>query len=363
MHVITGLGTGGAERQLVALALATRANGRPAPVVVSLTPGGANRKRLEAAGISVFDLGMRRGLPDPLALFRLVRLIRRLRPGVVQSWMYHADLVALAALLLSGRRGRTALFWGVRCSDMDLSAHGRVFAAVVRLAARLSGMPDGVVANSERGRQVHEALGYRPKVWHVVDNGIDVERFRPDPETRRRVRAELGIAEEAPLAIAVARVDPMKDYPTLAAALADVPELTCLVAGLGTEHLAGPTNMRRLGERQDIEQLLAAADLMVSSSAYGEGFSNAIAEAMATGLAVVATDVGDNARLVGDAGTIVPPRDATALAAALAAFARDRQALAAAGKVARARIADNFTVGHLVRRFDALHDAAAAEKA
>ncbi|HOV04983.1 MAG TPA: glycosyltransferase, partial [Kaistiaceae bacterium] len=295
--------------------------------------------------------------------FRLVRLIRRLRPGVVQSWMYHADLVALAALLLSGRRGRTALFWGVRCSDMDLSAHGRVFAAVVRLAARLSGMPDGVVANSERGRQVHEALGYRPKVWHVVDNGIDVERFRPDPETRRRVRAELGIAEEAPLAIAVARVDPMKDYPTLAAALADVPELTCLVAGLGTEHLAGPTNMRRLGERQDIEQLLAAADLMVSSSAYGEGFSNAIAEAMATGLAVVATDVGDNARLVGDAGTIVPPRDATALAAALAAFARDRQALAAAGKVARARIADNFTVGHLVRRFDALHDAAAAEKA
>ena len=352
LHVITGLHTGGAETQLATLAITNhRAGHRVA--VVSLIEGGAHRERLSAAGVPVMDLGLKRGHWSLFAVTKLARIIRLLRPTAVQSWMYHADLLSVLAWICAGRWRASPLYWGVRCSDLDIARYGAPLARVVRLCAWLSGLPRAVVANAEAGRRAHRELGYRARAFPVIDNGIDIERYRPNEATRTEIREAYGIDPSASLVAVVARVDPMKDYLTFIQALDRLPGVHAFAVGERTESLPEVDRLVRLGRRDDVHRLLTACDLMVSSSAFGEGFSNAIAEGMACGLPVVATDVGDNARLVGDCGRVVAPRDPVALAEAIRdVLADDPQAL---GVRARQRIVDNFSVARMVDAFNRLH--------
>lgn len=353
MHVITGLGSGGAEAMLTRLVLARR----DFPLeqrVVSLVDGGRYAADLRAGGITVDGLGMRRGRVGPTGVARLAGLIRRYRPGVIQSWMYHADLIALMGLLLSGRRRRTRLYWGIRASFMAFDRYGPLLRPTVRLGALLSAWPDGVVVNSAAGRAYHRALGYRPRKTMVIRNGIDCARFAPMPEARAAQRAALGIAPDAVVAVAPARVDPMKDHATLIRALDRAPALVCLAAGTGTENLPARPNLIGLGHCDDVRPVMAAADIVVSSS-IGEGFSNAVAEGMAMGLPAVATNVGDAVELVGETGEIVPPSNPEALAAALVRLAADADRRLSLGRLARQRVIERFSLEAAVAAFDRLH--------
>ena len=316
LHVITDLGVGGAESMLTSL-LTGGVTEEIETHIISLMPSGSNRDIIRAAGHDVLDLGMARSWPSPSGIIALAGRIRALRPDVVQSWMYHADLIATAALSLLSSRRRPHLVWGVRCSNMDARAYGWRLRTVISLCARLSRRPAAVIANSHAGRAAHEALGYRPVRFDVIPNGIDIDRYKPDATARAEVRAQLRIGEDVPLLAHLARIDPMKDHETFLAALERLPGVAALAIGKGTEELAPRPNLHRLGLRHDIPRLLAAADFIVSSSAFGEGFSNALAEAMAAGLPAVATDVGDSGLIVGDTGVVVPPRDSAALAAAV----------------------------------------------
>jgi len=355
MHVITGLDIGGAEMQLTHLVMARQAGGAK-DIVVSLIPGGALRGRLEQAGIAVHDLGMRRGRPSLAALLRLRALIRRFRPSIVQSWMYHADLIAAFALRYSGRWKETPLIWGIRCSNMNLTDYNRGLRLTVWLCARYSYLPDLVVANSEAGLEAHYRLGYRPFRSQVVDNGIDTERFSPSAELRDEVRTELGIEPNVPVVAHIARVDPMKDHATLLRAMRELPDVELLLIGHGTEQLASRPNWHGLGRRGDVPRLLAACDLIVCSSAYGEGFSNAIAEGMATGLPAISTDVGDAARIVGESGRIVRPGDATALANAIHELAFEPMAFRTTRRQqARSLIEKQFSIARYVAAFEKIH--------
>lgn len=353
MHVITGLGVGGAETMLASLVKAEIAASQP-PVVISLIPGGPVAAQLKTAGIDVFDLGLARGRPKFGALLRLRALICQLRPDVLQSWMYHANLLASGALALSGRRRKTVHYWGIRCSDMDFEAYGWMFRSVVKAGAKLSAWPDAITCNSEAGITVHKALGYRPRRFLLVDNGVDITRFKPDPDARAAVRENLGIGPETPVIATAARVDPMKDYPNLLAALDRLPEVTAIVMGDGTETLPDTPRLIRLGRCDRVAKVLAAADLIVSASAYGEGFSNAVAEGMACGLPAVATDVGDARRIVGETGTIVNPLDSEALAEAIDVLLR-RSDRVKIGRAARTRIETRFSLERSVLRFRQLH--------
>jgi len=357
LHVITGLGLGGAENMLTSLVLRS-ADAGMAPEVVSLTQGGENAARIRAAGVPVSDLGMRRGLPDPRAVRTLALAIRAARPDVIQSWMYHADLLALAARATLPRSERPKLVWGVRCSDMDVSRYGPALRLIIATCARLSARPDAVLVNSHAGRAVHERLGYRPRRFEVVENGIDTNRFRPDQAARTEMRRILGLAPDAIVLAHVARRDPMKDHESYLAALDRLPHVTGLAIGLGTETLPDRPNLRRLGPRTDVPRLLAAADFVVSSSAFGEGFPNVLAEGMATGAPAIATDVGDAARIVGDTGRIVKPRDVDGLVRAIGELvAEDTGARAARRTQARARIEAVYPLARSAQAYAALYRA------
>ena len=354
LHVITSLDVGGAERMLVSLLLESPRT-RFDHHVVCLVPGGYFVPTLRAAGIRVTEIPMG-PRPRPLAVVALARLIRRTRPRIVQGWLYHGDLAATLALALAGRRRTTRLAWGIQCSNLNTRLYRPQLALTVRACAALSSHPDVVVSNSEAGLARHRALGYRPARTCVIYPGVDTDRFRPCPEAGRTVRQELGIAESAPILAHVARRDPMKDHACLLATLDRLPAVQALAIGAGTETLPDRPGFHRLGRRTDVERLLVACDVSVSSSAFGEGFSNSIAESMAAGVPVVATDVGDARTVVGDAGHVVPVRAPDRLAAAVQQLLnepppahRDR------GERARARIIARFDLRRMVDRYADLY--------
>lgn len=351
LHVITGLDAGGAESMLAAL-VAAPSGGALAHHVVSLKSGGFHARALRDAGVPLLELGLAPGRPNPWALCRLAASIRETRPDLVQGWLYHGDLAALFGLALSGRRRATPLAWGLRCSNLDLAAYGHGLRLVLAACVRLSARPDIVVANSHAGLAAHVALGYRPRRTTVIHNGIDVDRFAPDPGRRQEIRRALRIGEDAPVLAHVARVDPMKDHATMLAALDRLPEVHCLAIGAGTEALPGRSNLHRLGLRDDVPLLLPAADFVLSSSAYGEGFSNALAEGMACGLPAIATEVGDARELVGDTGIVVPPRAADQLAQAIASLAAEGEsARLERSERSRRRIEERFSLTRAVAAF------------
>jgi glycosyltransferase involved in cell wall biosynthesis len=351
LHVISGLGIGGAEASLVQIATALQARGMPQHVVCV----GAIEDytaELRSRGVGVTVLGIDGVTHLPAGIIRIARLVRQADPTVVQGWMYHGNLLAALAHRLSGRRRR--LYWNLRASNVDAARYGRV----VRLGAWLSRSPDVVIANSRAGVKFHVDQGFKPRRIEVIGNGIDTQKFQPDMAARAAVRAELGIAEEAIVAIHAARVDPMKDHATLLAALSAVPNITGLLVGAGTERLSVPQKIRALGLRYDLPRLYAAADIVVSSSAFGEGFSNVIGEGMSVGLVPITTDVGDAHEITGDSGYVVAPGDVAALADALAAAARWPAAERhARGLRARARIAELYPVTKMVDQYAHLYAA------
>ena len=365
VHLITGLGLGGTEIQL-ALLLAHMDPAAVRNTVVSLTPDGEVAGLLRAANIAVHSLGMRRGRPDPAGLLRLWRLLRDERPDVLQTWLYHADLLGLAG----ARLARTPqLAWNLRCSVMDERYTTGMGGMVVRLLARFSAAPDVVVTNSEAGRRLHERLDYRPRRWAVLPNGFDLDRFRPDAEARAAVRRELGLAEDAPLIGLIARRDPVKGHDVYLRAAALLAQRTgqprFLLAGAGVEAggpLAGEAEALGLAERTfllgprtDVPALTAALDIATCASS-GEGFPNVVGEAMACGVPVVTTDVGDAAAIVGDCGRLVAPGDPAAMADAWAALlALDPPQRKALGAAARARIAATYEIGAVARRYADLY--------
>lgn len=313
----------------------------------------------------MFELGFTQFAALPLALIRLTRLIRRLEPAAIQSWIYYADLLSLWALNLSGRRPVTRLYWGVRCSNMELSQYRLALRWAIAAAARRAARPDAVVANSFVGRDAHRRLGYAPRAFPVIPNGVDLERFAPDAGTRAAIRAQWGIPEDQPAVIHVARVDPMKDHDGFIAVARALPDVAFVAVGAGTERLTAPANVRTLGKRNDIAALYAAADLALSTSAFGEGFPNVIAEAMASGVPVVATDVGDVRRIVGETGEITRPRDTGAIVAAIRRLLSEPPAQRAGrGAASRQRIERQFSLDRAVAAFNSLHrDGIAPEEA
>ena len=364
LHVISGLEVGGAQTMLARLTERLD-RARTQSVVVDLTSGPV-ASRIAASGTPVFSLKMRRGVPDPRAFFRLCAIIRQEQPDVIQTWLYHADLLGL----LAGKfKGVGAVAWNIRASNFPADETSPLLAVTLRALVALSPIPDLVIVNSQSGKIVHERLGYRPRRWTVIPNGFEIERFRPNPKARASARTAFGIDAAAPVVGMIARFDPMKDSPTFfeASRLLSIerPEARFVVAGNGMdEHnpqiaewlsTAGidRDRYRLIGVQDAVETLLPSFDLATLSSAYGEGFPNVIGEAMAAGVPCVATDVGDVRWLIGDTGRVVPPRSPALLANAWSELlGLDNETRRALGARARQRIERDFGLDRIVGLYD-----------
>jgi glycosyltransferase involved in cell wall biosynthesis len=366
-HLVTGLVQGGAEMTLARL-LANIDRDRFVSEVIALGEFGPMADRIRSTGVALKILGMRRGRPSVAGFCRLASELRRFRPQVLQTWLYHADI---AGLIAGRATGVPAIVWNVRASDMDMSHYRTMSALTLRACARWSHQPTAVIVNSQAGKRHHERLGYRPRRWVLIPNGVDTTVFKPDAQARLAFRTELRLPEDAILIGSVARFDPMKNQPGLLRAAAIVarghPRAHFLLAGANVDWsnpvlrdaAADPSLQGRvhlLGPRRDVPRLMAALDLAVSSSSYGEGSPNVLAEAMACGVACVATDVGDSCLIVGATGEVVMPDDPLALAAAIGRVVQlDAAARVARGMAARTRMLEEYDLPIAVARYEQLY--------
>ncbi|MCF8127342.1 MAG: glycosyltransferase, partial [Deltaproteobacteria bacterium] len=360
MHVITDLDMGGAEVMLAKLIGATNLS-RFNPSVLSLKRKGAVAGRIERLGVPILELNLNHPFSSPRAILKLRAVLSRQRPDLIQGWMYHGNLAA--GILHFLNTNGPPVIWNIRHSLNRLNQEKIFMRFLIHSGAVFSKNPAAIIYNAQISLKQHAALGYFSEKAHVIPNGFDLERFRPDPDSRQKVRSKLGVPENGILIGLIARYSPMKDHLNFlrAASLVakqrsnvrfllvgrDVDTPSSGLAGM-IDALGLKGRVMCLDEHSDVVPFYAALDIASLSSAYGEGFPNVIGEAMACCVPCVATDVGDCRRLVGNTGIIVPAKDSRALKKGweklidMGSVARD-----SLGSAARKRIREKFTISKI----------------
>ncbi|WP_326524822.1 glycosyltransferase [Sphingomonas sp.] len=370
LHVISGLRTGGAERALYRLV----SNGLARAFdthVVSMDTEGTYGAPLRNAGAVVHALDARQR--PARAAARLAGIARTLRPDLIQGWMYHGN----AGALLAHAATRTAapLLWNIRQGLDDIRVEGWGTRQAIRANRLFSRRPRRILYNSYRSREQHEAYGFAGHGGQIIPNGFDTDAFLPDPDRRARCRTTLGISQDVVLVGHFARLHPMKDHAGLlgAANIALHQGMDAQFLLVGTEVSPAATDFETLvapdfrdrfhflGERSDIPDLMQAIDLYVSSSSRAEGFPNVIGEAMAAGVPCIGTDIGDTGRVIGTSGIVIPPSDASALAAALIELAPARSRRLALGQAARRIIKQTYSIDAVVDRYIDLYQSVVSD--
>lgn len=365
-HIISGLGVGGAEVCLCRFVEQSQKDGIH-NVVVSLSGEGDLAPRLRSVGCEVIALNMGKSWRDFQALFELIRLVRSAAPDVMQTWMYHADLVGGLAVCASrvvdwfGFRehpSRPTLVWGVHHTAFPQFREGFILGAVSRLCACLSSVvPDAIICCADAARVSHIEHGYHREKMHLVRNGFDTTLFKPLTRARQDLRLKLGLPADCRVVGIAGRYHAIKDIGNFIDAAAIVgdrePDIHFVMMGHGlgkdNDHLKHQIAARGLdskvhlmGPTRDIHESLAGLDVFCLSSR-SEGLPTVIGEAMSCGVPCVATNVGDTATLIGETGVVVPPQDSKKLAEGILSIANmatpDRLGL---GQRARSRILRQF---------------------
>ncbi|MBE0484485.1 MAG: glycosyltransferase [Bacterioplanes sp.] len=362
-HVIIGLNVGGAELMLKRLIESHLDRPDIKHSIISLTDMGVLGEQLTKQGVAVYCLGMSSIMKGPVTFFKLRKLLRTLRPDVVHTWMYHADLLGGLAARSIGLR---QIVWCIRSTDISKGG-SKVTLIIRKLCALLSGwLPRVIVCAADASRKVHEAVGYASNKMQVIPNGFELDKLLITSSNDTCIRDELGISKACTLVVSVGRYNPVKDHKTFIEAAGKVTaernDVRFMLVGRDLEHsnsqlmaLINATGQADafclLGERNDVPACLQASDIFCLHSVT-EGFPNVLGEAMAVGLPCITTDVGDAAYLLDNPEWVVPAASpgklADKLAAMLSLSAKDRELL---GQTAANRIREHFTMDVISRRY------------
>ncbi|MCX6237750.1 MAG: glycosyltransferase [Bacteroidia bacterium] len=328
LHIITGLNQGGAESILFRLAIFKQPNVNH--IIVSMMDFGVYGDQLKNDSLEVHTLEMPRGHITISGLRKLWKLIRKEKPDVVQTWMYHADLIGGAIARLAGC---SSIVWGI----YNYNLHSSVTKKSTRLVARLCALtsriiPKAIISCAESSTKVHISMGYACKKFVTIPTGYDFNELRRNETSRNILRNSWGVDANLPLLGCVARWDPLKNHGNLLGALAILQKknisFRCVLVGPGIDKSNYELNelilknglssqtLKLAGFVDDIPSVMSAFDLHILPS-LGEAFPNVVIEAMACGTPCVVTDVGDTAIMVGDTGWVIPPADSDKLANAI----------------------------------------------
>ena len=358
--LIRSLDVAGAERQLAYLASGLKEKGILVTVGVFYRGGGLEKLLLSNAVPIVYL--EKKGRWDLIGfLWRTTKWIRRENPDVLHGYLTGANIVAV---MIKPFVPKLHIVWGVRASNMMLENYDKLARFSFKLSVWLSRFTDLIIVNSNSGYDYHAANDYPSDRMVVIPNGIDTNLFSPDLSARECQRALWGIDEGATLVGIVGRLDPMKDHRTFLQAATKVLSkrkgVLFICVGDGnikyreylqqfSEELGILENIRWEPGQVNVENVYNALDILVSTSAFGEGFSNTLAEAMSCGVRCVATDVGDARRILSDTGVVVPPENSSAVAdGILAMLDSDDRENSKIKKSANDHIRKNYSIDRLV---------------
>lgn len=337
---------------------------------ISLTDLGSLADNLKDAGIHVDALHIPPSVLGIGKMWKLARLIKESHPHIVQTWMYHADLLGgIAAKLVTN----APILWNLRQSNFDRMQSKRSSILVAKTCASISSwIPWTIVCGSFAAREVHQNLGYNPSVMQVLPNGFDSACFMPAPNGRKKFLSEIGEPNlTGPFIGLPARYHPQKDHTTFFASAEKVlshnPDAKFFLCGDGVEwsntELVSTISrhglndaVRLLGNIEKMEGFYPAMDLIALTSAFGEGAPNVLGEAMLCGIPCVATDIGDSAYILGNSNYITSPQNPEQLAATIEGLlSLDKDERTQVGLKGRQRIMDEFPHDMMLRRYEALY--------
>jgi len=368
LFLSTSMGLGGADQQLLSAAQVLRDRGHEIRIV-SLTPLGPMGLQARSLGLATDSLEMRRGVPDPRGLARLVRIVRPWKPDVVHSHMVHANLMARALRLLVPVPVLVSTIHNVYEGGPLLMAGYRLTNGLVDHMT--------IISQAAADRFVGERI-VPGRLLTVIANGVDTDRMRDlPPEGRVALRGEMSAGDQEFVWLAVGRFEVAKDYPNMLRAFADVrarePRAVLVIVGQGSlqaeaEALTAELGLREavrfLGARDDVPAVMSAADGYVMSSAW-EGMPMVLLEAAAAGLPIVATAVGGNGEVVreGESGFLVPARDFGMLRAGmLRLMALPEEQRRAMGERGREHVRANYGLQRVAERWERVYWDALARK-
>jgi glycosyltransferase involved in cell wall biosynthesis len=366
LHIITSLNTGGAELMLKRLIESFQNDSNYWHCVISLTKLGTVGEQLQNLGIDVYALEASFSYTLPVKILQLIKKIRSLHPDIVQTWMYHADLLGGLAAYLSGHR---RIIWGIRNTNIHSSSIITLW--VRKLCALLSTLiPCKIICVAEAARQSHIEKGYDASRMIVIQNGLNFFHLVSSTEKRKILRLECGFSNDAIVIGCLGRFDPIKDHYNFVRAAGLIADQCANVyflmvgRGLTADNAILQTwidsthhNDRfiLLGERSDVAVCLSAMDIFCLSSCI-EGFPNALCEAMAMGIPCVSTDVGDAALMLGGTGIVVPKENSKALTdALLQVIALSNEQREQMGQQAKERAMHEYSIEKTRARFEAVY--------
>lgn len=364
VHVITGLNNGGAEAVLYRLCKYDRSNEH---IVISMMDNGKYGKLLKDENISVYTLDMPIGKLTFNGVINLYKIIKKLDPDVVQTWMYHANLIGgLIAKIARVKK----IVWGIRHSNLDKTHNKKSTIFIANILAKISNLvPTDIVFCAEKSYEIHKSIGYKCKCMHVIANGYELNKFYPNNENVQKLKNEFDLNSIKNIIGFIARFDELKDHDNLLCSLQLVKNrnvnFKCLLVGtnilntnielinmINKYDLVG--NIILLGERRDIPDIMNLLDIHVLSS-YSEAFPNVLCEAMACGTPCITTDVGDAAFIIGDTGYLVPIKDPNSMSEKIIEmlYEKENNILGWRNRKSKCceRIVENFSIDKMIKNY------------